>query len=114
MQMRAVPKELQAHLRILRKVCLWIEKRFDESMILTAIDITEHDGKVTEVSLCSKPGQNMCAFGILVTLPDADVVIDEVGVTVGTIEDKGLQSKLELYLSQRHVGEFGLYPESRQ
>ena len=56
----------------------------------------------------------MSASGVLVAFPECDVVIDVVRVSVSAVEDKRLQAQLKLYLSQRHVGELGLNPKSRQ
>ena len=114
MYARKVPQELQAHFGVLGEVSLWIEERLNEPMVLPAIDIAQHDGKATEVSLSPEPGKQMSASGVLVAFPERNVVIDVVRVSVSTVEDKRLQAQLKLYLSQRHVGELGLNPKSRQ
>ena len=114
MQTRSVPQKLEAHFGILREVRLWIEQRFDESVILSAIDVAQHDGETTEVGLRTEPRKQMCAPAVLSALPQRNVMIDIVRIAVRPVEDERLQAKFHLDLLQRHVGKFGLNPQAGQ
>ena len=114
MQVGAVPQKLQAHLGVLREVCLGIEERFDEAVVLSAVDIAEHDGKATEVGLRTEPGKHMRPPAVLGAFPQGDVVVDVVRIAVGTVEDECLQSESDLNLPEGHVGQLGLHPQSWQ
>lgn len=83
-------------------------------MVLTTIYIAQHHGEVLELCPSTHPGQNMCASLVLAPLPSAYVMIDVIGVLIGTMEEGCVQTNLQIYLADGSVSETRLYPQAWQ
>ena len=80
--------QLEAHLRVRTQVLFGIEERHDDSVVGTSVDVTHHDVQVLERSLQPDPGQDVAARLVLVALPGGNVVVGEIGITVGPVEQQ--------------------------
>ena len=114
MQMFAVPKELKACLGILGEIRFRMEQRFHQLMILSSIDVSHHHSQILKLCSSTYPGQHMCAPLILGAFPLGYIMINIVGILIGSLEDGRMQSQFQVDLSVRSVCQPWLYPQSWQ
>ena len=109
-----LPEQLEAHLGVGGEVLFGIEEGEHEAVVLGTVEVAEHEGEPPEVGLGAEPGEGVDAVLILVALPSGDVVEGVVGIAVGAVEEHEVGARLEAYLGDGGIDEFGLEPGARQ
>jgi hypothetical protein len=109
-----VDEDLEAHLRVLRKIDLCVHQRLNNAVIGTTVDIAKDEGDAAQLCLCPQEWQNMRTTLILVALPSSNVVIGKARVFVGAIIDGSMEASLKTHIVERLVGEARLQPEARK
>ena len=109
-----LPEQLEAHLGVGGEVLFGIEEGEHEAVVLGTVEVAEHEGEPPEVGLGAEPGEGVDAVLILVALPSGDVVEGVVGIAVGAVEEHEVDARLEAYLGDGGIDEFGLEPGARQ